>query len=133
MAKQKFTAANLCQERNGGRPSAKFQVQCKATIPGPGSCQVKEESEEKKTACVQVVLRFDDKTPPGPDGPGSRQGQVLRQGELIGGSEEVADPGEDEGPFHHRCPAQPPKIMSVVSSCGTICANKRLSHSHLEG
>jgi hypothetical protein len=53
---------------------------------------------------AQVIFWFDDQAPPRPDTSGRGQGQVLCEGEFLCGTEEVTDAGQDESPFHHRCP-----------------------------
>lgn len=48
---------------------------------------------------VQVVARGDDHAPAGPDGAGGHQGAVLREGELLSGTAEVGDTGDDQRPL----------------------------------
>lgn len=49
---------------------------------------------------VQVVLGLDDQAPAGPDDTGGRQGGVLGEGKLLGGTGKVGDAGEDESPLY---------------------------------
>lgn len=57
------------------------------------------ELKEGEEADVQEVARLDDEAPAGPDHAGSGEGEVLREGELVGGTVEVGDAGEDESPL----------------------------------
>lgn len=50
-------------------------------------------------AVIQVVLGLDDEAPAGPDDAGAGQGEVLGEGELLGGTSKVGDAGEDESPL----------------------------------
>jgi hypothetical protein len=47
----------------------------------------------------QIVLGLDDEAPAGPDDTGRGQSKVLGDGELLYGTGEVRDAGEDEGPL----------------------------------
>jgi hypothetical protein len=74
---------------------------------------------------AQIVLRFNDQAPPRPDTPRSRQSHVLRQGELLRGTEEVADSSEDDTPFHH---GRPKHRLLLASELGPpFCPPKQLS------
>lgn len=66
---------------------------------------------------VQIILGFDDKTPPRPDTSRSRQCKVLSQGEFLGGAEEVADAGKDDCPFHYGGPTHHPLVLVARPIC----------------
>lgn len=74
---------------------------------------------------VQVVLGLDDQAPAGPDDTGGRQGGVLGEGELLGGTGKVGDTGEDESPLYQSqsasstiimCPYHPSTMRADSSS-----------------
>lgn len=48
---------------------------------------------------VQHVLGADDEAPASPDETGACEGEVLGEGELLGGTGEVGDTGKDERPL----------------------------------
>jgi hypothetical protein len=48
---------------------------------------------------IQVVLGLDDEAPAGPDNTGTGQGEVLSEGEVLDGTSEVGDTGEDKSPL----------------------------------
>lgn len=58
-----------------------------------------DKTEEEVDGGQEVVLGLDNQTPAGPDEARGRQGGVLRQGELFGGTGKVGDAGEDERPL----------------------------------
>lgn len=57
---------------------------------------------EAKGRDVQHVLRGDDETPSSPYCAGCDESEVLRQGELFGGTREVGNTCDDEGPLLHQ-------------------------------
>jgi hypothetical protein len=57
---------------------------------------------------VQVVLRLDNEAPASPDDTGAGQGEVLSEGELLGGTSEIGDTGKDKSPL---------KATNEVSMC----------------
>lgn len=61
----------------------------------PSRCSVK----DKVGGSVQVVLGLDDEAPSGPDHAGAGQGEELCKGQLLGGTGEVRDTGDDESPL----------------------------------
>ena len=48
---------------------------------------------------VQDVTGLDDQAPAGPDGSGSHQGGILREGQLLSWAVEVGDTGDDKSPL----------------------------------
>lgn len=48
---------------------------------------------------IQVVLGLDDEAPASPDNTGAGQGQVLGEGEVLNGTSEIGDTGEDKSPL----------------------------------
>ena len=60
---------------------------------------------------IQVVLGFDDKAPSSPNNTGAGQGEVLSEGELLGGTSEIGDTGKDKSPL---------QATNQVSMCAYI-------------
>jgi hypothetical protein len=48
---------------------------------------------------VQNVTGLDDHAPASPDGTSTHQSSVLGEGELLGGTSEVGDTGDDQTPL----------------------------------
>lgn len=48
---------------------------------------------------IQVVLGLDDEAPASPDNTGAGQGKVLGEGEVLDGTSEIGDTGEDKSPL----------------------------------
>ena len=48
---------------------------------------------------IQDVTGLDDQAPASPDGTSTHQSSVLGEGELLGGTGEVGDTGDDEAPL----------------------------------
>lgn len=48
---------------------------------------------------IQDVTGLDDQTPASPDGTSTHQSSVLGEGELLGGTGEVGDTGDDKTPL----------------------------------
>ena len=54
---------------------------------------------------IQVVLRLNHKAPPCPDSARSHERRVLLQRDSLSGTGKIGQSGDDEAPFHDRCPA----------------------------
>jgi hypothetical protein len=48
---------------------------------------------------IQDVTGLDDQAPASPDGTSTHQSSVLGEGELLGGTGEVGDTGDDQAPL----------------------------------
>ena len=58
-----------------------------------------DDGEEEVDGSKEVVLGSDNEAPAGPDGAGGRQGRVLGQGKLVGGTGKVSNACEDKRPL----------------------------------
>lgn len=89
--RKKFTAARLAAESNQ-RPSLGEGI----AGGGRGEREGREGGLDE-----QVVFGLDYQTPSRPDKSGCRQGDVLRERELLGRAGEVSNTCEDDGPLRN--------------------------------
>jgi hypothetical protein len=74
------------EEVDGGKPTSYVAL---AFVPGNLAVGVH----------IQNVAGLDDHTPASPDGTGTHEGGILGEGELLSGTGEVGDTGDDEAPL----------------------------------
>lgn len=87
-------------------------LQCRGRAAGfgplvqedPGGLDSTDEEQAEVDGGEKNVPGFDDEAPSCPNGAGGHEGQVLRQRQFLGWSEEVRGTGEDDSPFHDRGP-----------------------------
>lgn len=96
----------------------------------------------------QYIPRFDDKAPPRPYRSGARERKVLCEGELLGGTAEVTDARQHQGPLdvrepeqmvklhspmvvylHHRCPTEEVSSLISLQPMGKEMRNTRSERS----
>lgn len=75
---------------------------------------------------VQNVAGLDNHAPASPDGTGTHEGGVLGEGELLSGTGEIGDTGDDEAPLQN-CVSQDDRVIHDIDPgiCRAI-GNKRV-------
>lgn len=92
-----------------------------------------DETEEEVDGSEEIVLGLNDQAPPGPDETGASEGKVLGSRELLDGTGEIGDTGEDKSPLHDGSPemdslqanltlphALEPRLLLLLSAIGTL-------------